>query len=513
MSKKLRVTSLLLALTMSVGLFAGCGKGTAEGKPGAAGTTGTVKDSIVIATTSETPSVHPADHNATAGSYINALTYSTLFTTDVELNPIPLLVDTYENVSPTEWTFKIKEGVKFHDGSVMTAEDVAASIMWEKGFSQISLYNDCIASVEAIDGLTVKITTTEPSAVLLSYLGHHGNSIVPKALIDSGNDFGKNPIGSGPYVFKDWTLGDSLTFEAFADYFEGAPAIKTMTWKTIPEGSSRTIALEAGEVDYVVEVEAMDTQRLKDNADLAVYEFDSTEVNWLMLNNDRPNLDNADVRHAINSAIDKQSVIEVALNGMGTPAISQTPGNLAGGNAEGGDAYDVEKAKEYLTKSGVNPADIKFSIICSNDTKKRAAEVIQANLLEVGINCEIESMDLATYLTATADGDYTAAIGGYTAGTMVSYMVGVMHSKSIGASNKSRLSSPEVDALIDKAAATIDDAERETILKECSKLLNELCPQAPLYQGKVARAGNANLEGVIVTNSGDMRWEKVKWKA
>ena len=74
---------------------------------------------------------------------------------------------------------------------------------------------------------------------------------------------------------------------------------------------------------------------------------------------------------------------------------------------------DVEKAKEYLKKSGVNPKDIHFSIICSNDMKKRAGEVVQANLKEIGIECEIESMDLATYLSATADGNYTAAIGGY----------------------------------------------------------------------------------------------------
>ena len=96
----------------------------------------------------------------------------------------------------------------------------------------------------------------------------------------------------------------------------------------------------------------------------------------------------------------------------------------------------MEKAKEYLEASGVDPADVQFSIICSDDTKKRAAEVIQANLKEIGINCEIESMDLATYLSATAEGDYTAAIGGYTSSDLLSYVVGVYHSSSINASTR-----------------------------------------------------------------------------
>ena len=132
----------------------------------------------------------------------------------------------------------------------------------------------------------------------------------------------------------------------------GAPKIKNMTWKIIPEGSSRTIALEAGEVDFVVEVEAMDGDRLKENSDLTVIEYNSTNVTWLMLNNEKPGLDNEAVRHAINTAIDKESVVTVAYNGMATPALSQMPMNFEGATEENADTYDVEKAKEWLDKSG-----------------------------------------------------------------------------------------------------------------------------------------------------------------
>ena len=524
MNKKLRVLSLLLVLAMAFGLFAGCSKdepadkGDQPGadqpkdgdKPSEPSNSGG-KDSIIIATANETPSLSPTEHNAVAGSYMNLLTYNTLFRGGMDLEPEPDLVESYEAVSETEWQFKIKQGVKFHNGETMTVEDVKASLEWAKGFPEVSLYNDDIVKVDVIDDETIQITTPGPDAMLLSNLSHHGNAIVPKSLIDSGHDFNAEPIGTGPYKFVKWNRGDSVEFEAFEEFFRGAPSIKKMVWKTIPEGSSRTIALEAGEIDFIVEVEAMDGDRLKSNDKLTVIEYSATNETWLMLNNEKPGLDNQDVRHAINTAIDKDSVVTVAYNGMATPAISQMPINFEGATTENADVYDVEKAKEWMDKSGVDPASVEISIICSDDTKKRGGEVVQANLKEIGINAQIESMDLATYLSASTEGNYTGAIGGYTSSNLLSYVVGVYHSDSINASNKTRLVDAKVDELIDKAKVTLDPAERKVIFEELSARLNELCSQAPLYQPLTLRAYKKGLEGVKVSDSGGLRFEDVYW--
>ena len=507
-NRKVRLLSLLLATVMLLGLLAGCSSDGGEKK---SVTKGGDKDSIVIATSGETPSLSPTEHNAVAGDYMNQLTYSMLFRTDMDLKPQPNLVESYENVDESTWHFKIKEGVKFHNGDTMTADDVVASLQWAQGFAEVNLYNKNFVSISKVDDMTVEIKTDGPDAMVLTNLCHHGNAIVPKKLIDEGHDFNEDPIGTGPYKLVEWKRGDSLTFEAFDDYFLGAPKIKNMTWKIIPEGSSRTIALEAGEIDMIIEVEAMDGDRLKENSDLTVIDYNSTNVTWLMLNNEKPGLDNQDVRHAINSAIDKESVVTVAYNGMATPAVSQMPMNFEGATEENADTYDAEKAKEWLEKSGVDPASIKFSIICSDDTKKRAGEVIQANLKEIGINCEIESMDLATYLSATAEGNYTAAIGGYSSDSLLGYVVGVYHSSSINASNKTRLNNPEVDALIDKAKVTVDAAERKPIMEELSALLNEICSQAPIYQPISMRAFDARLQGVEITDGGTIFWQNVSW--
>ena len=502
-----RILSLLLLCTMALGLLAGCSKSS-----GGSGSGSADKDTITVATMAETPSLGPYDHNATAGWLVNLLTYTSLLRLDDNLNPVPDLAESYEAVSDTCWEFKLRQDVKFHDGTQMTAADVKASLEYAKTFAEVSLFNDSIESVDVVDDYTVRINTKTPDASLLFNLTQHANAIVPKALIDSGNDFNTNPIGTGPYVWKEWKRGDQLEFEAFADYYLGEPAIKNVIWKIIPEGSSRTIALEAGEVDMVVDVESMDVDRIKENPDLATVEYTPTNVTWLMLNNEKPGLDNQNFRHAINSAIDKESVVTVALNNLGSVCETQVPNNLPGTSDANTDTYDLEKAKAYLEESGVDVSGMSFPIICSDDTKKRAGEVIQANLKEIGIEANIESMDLATYLSTVAEGNFVAAIGVYGMGDTISYLNGVYHSKSINGSNKSRLNNPEIDAMIDQASATIDQAQREALTEQICAKLNEICTQAPLYQPLTLRAFNADLQGVKVNPNGDCRVEDMSWK-
>ncbi len=504
-----RMMSMVTLFAVAATLLAGVAGCSQEGSSG--GKTST-KDSIVIATMSETPSLTPNEHNAVAGGYMNLLTYEGLLYRDMDMKSQPCLAESYEAVSETEWDFKIRKGVKFHTGEEMTVEDVKASLDWAQNFPLIKTSTENIKQVDIIDDETIRITTHGPCAVILDNLTGTSNAIVPKKLIDAGNNFNENPIGTGPYVFKTWNLGDSLEFEAFEDYWGGEPAIKHMTWKIIPEGSSRTIALEAGEVDFVVEVETMDMDRITSNEDLEVYQYEGTELQFMQLNNEVPGLDNSLVRHAINSAINKEDVVTVAVNNLGTPAKSQTPINLVGTSDEGADEYNVEKAREYLAESGVNPSDIYFSIICSNDMKKRAAEVIQANLKEIGITCDIESMDLATYLSTTTEGNFTACLGGYNTTDQLLFVQGMYHSESIGGSNRSRLNDPKVDAYIDQAMVTLDAEERQAILEELNAYLNEVCTLVPLWQTVAVRAYNADLKGVEINAVGNLYFKDCYWE-
>lgn len=477
------------------------------------------KDTVVVATANETPSLTVAGHNAVAGTYMNRLTHNGLFRLDEDLLPVPELlaefeVEEDENGEETIWVMTLHEGIKFHDGSDLTSEDVIASLEFAKEHPEVSMYTKTVVDTEIVDDLTFKLFTDGPSASLQYDLAHHANYIVPKELIDSGNDFNENPIGAGAYKFVEWVRGEQLTFTAHEDYFnpDRAPKIKNVIWKIIPEGSSRSIALEAGEIDYIIELDTTSLDSFKANSNIAVLEVPSISHNWLTINNEKAPFDNKDVRKAISSAINREDVITVALNGSGVVATGQTPEGMLGFSGEGFDSYDPEKAKAHMEAWGGDPASIELDIICSDDTKRRAAEVIQANLAEIGIDATISSMDLATYLSETAEGNFTGFIGGYTAVEMLQFLKGVHHSSSINASNKTRTNIAELDALIDEAARTIDQEERRVILEKASELLNEEAPQAPLYQNNIVSAHKANLENTGLTASGKFRVQEWSWK-
>ncbi|WP_250229585.1 ABC transporter substrate-binding protein [Anaeropeptidivorans aminofermentans] len=532
---KINIFALALAGALVVGSLAGCGSKAAETpaesqKPAESGAPAAesskpeesktpaaapAKDSIIIATENETPSLTVEGHNAVAGDYMNRLTHNGLMKTGMDLEPELDLAESIEADAndPLIWHVKLREGVKFHDGTEMKAEDVKASLDQARVAPQVAQYTKTVTEVTIVDDYNIDLHTATPSATLLSDLTHHGNYIYPKALIDSGNDFNANPIGTGPYKFKEWVFGDKLVFEAFDEYFnqDEKAAIKNMTWQVIPEGSSRSIALETGDADFVVEVATTDLPRLEANPDITVLMVPGTSHNFLMINNERAPFDNQLFRKALDSAIDKESVVMGALDGLADPVYTQVPMGFKGTSEENINSYDVEKAKQYLAESGIDPASVSFSVICSNDQKARCAEIIQANLLEIGIKMDIERMDLATYLDVTAKGDYDASIGRYTSSTLLAYLNGVFHSKSINASNKTRTNIPEVDALIDKASATIDEAERIGYLEEVTSLLNDNTPQIPVYQDTVKRAYNAKLGGVEVSASGTLFFNKVFW--
>ena len=529
MKKKLsRILALAMALTLVLALLAGCGGGgdtgsgggdstgggttSSDGAGGSAGGDTAGKDTLIIATANETPKVDTFGHNAVAGDYINKMTHNSLFYVDENMQVQPDLVDSYEIVSDTEWIFHLKQGVKFHNGTEMTAKDVKASLELCKVSPEVETYSKSSGTIEVVDDYTVKMTTDGPQSGLLADLCHHGNAILPADLIESGHDFNAEPIGTGPYKLVKWNTGESLEFEAFEDYFKGAAPIKHVIWKIIPEGSSRTMALEAGEVDLIVEVETTDVARMQDNDKITVFSEGATSHNFMMINNEKAPFDNIDFRRALDAAIDKAAVVQVALNGAGSPVDAMVPDCFPGTTAENAPSFDPEAAKAYLAASGLDPANCGFPIICSNDTKLRAGQVIQSCLKEnLGIDVTLESMDLATYLTATAEGNYMAAIGGYTADTLLSYAKGVYHSENINASNKTRTNDPAVDAAIEAIQAEVDPEKNEKLITDFSLIINENCPQVPLWMENNTRAYNSNLKGFNITAGGVTHYEWMSW--
>ena len=471
--------------------------------------------SIVIADEAEPPVIAPARHASLHASYQNSLNFNSLFRLNYsDLRPVPDLVESYRAINDTTWEFTIFEGIRFHNGEEMTAYDVVASLLYVKNYPDAAAFQLSVVDAEVVDRYTLTIYTGTPNAMLFSDLLHQTHSIMPKSLIESGHDFLVQPIGSGPFVFETWNVGDSLVHTAFDDYFnpERAARIRELTWRIIPEGASRTIALEMGEIDYIVQVAAADIPRMQEHPDIDLFFGTGTQHNAILLNNDLPKFQDVRVRRAIDMAIDKEAVLLVGLEGFGTVVYNQVPINFVGVSHEGENRFDPEGAKALLAETGIDPSTLDFSLIASNDARVRMGEIIQANLAELGITVSIERMDLAAFMSATTEGRYETAIANFTASNLLTFFNGMLHSRSIDGANRARINVPEIDALIDQAVVTIDEAARIAIYGEITRLANENTGTIPLFQAMVVRAFSSNLAVPETSATGALNVNMMYWR-
>lgn len=208
-----KIVSLLLVMALVMGLFVGCGS-----KPAETETTDTevapeataeviTKDELVIALAADIASLDPQGHNDTKSEAVSFLMYNRLFRLNTDFEVVPDLAESYEQPSNTEWVIKLKEGVKFHDGTEMKASDVKYSFERSLTMPKVQHVLSEMESIEVVDDYTVKITTKTAFAPFLYTLVHAGASVLPQSYVESGDEFA-SPIGSGPYTFVEWTSGD-----------------------------------------------------------------------------------------------------------------------------------------------------------------------------------------------------------------------------------------------------------------------------------------------------------------
>ena len=531
--KKKRILSMILAATLLAGVLAACAPAQPPAAPAETTTTATtpaapaatpaapapppeetVARGLTVATLSEPPSVAPARHTAAAGGLMNALTHNGLFRVDhATLEPVPDLISGWTAISDTLFEFTLREGVLFHNGEEVTAEDVVTSLYYVRNYPEARAFHGSFAGAEVVDRYTFTIDTGEPNAMLFFDLTHQGNSVMPASLIDSGHDFQTEPIGSGPFIFDEWNLGTSLTFVRNPDYFdsERAAHIDYAHWVIIPEGSSRTIALETGEVDFIVEVPFPDIPRLQAHPDIEVFVGPSTAHNFLLLNNDLPMFESVYVRRAIDMALDKDAMAIAASDGFAIPTWANMPEMFAGASLEGTRSFDPDAARALLAEHNIDPSTIRFEILTSNEEGIRRGAVAQSNLADIGIEVTIAMIDLAGWLSVTATPDYEAAWGSFTGANLLTFFRNTTHMASIDGPNRSRMRNEELTALIDEAIATIDAPSRIAILEEASRMANEHIGFVPTHLSMVIRAFNSNLVSPENAATGQLNLNMVYW--
>lgn len=520
--KKFRKVSIFIVFVLLLNMLSGCAQDVDDpveinesqnGDLEPSDEISSVRDTLVVAITSEPPSVAAIEHDSLISAMLNILSYNGLMRVDDEtLEVVPDLASDYWVENETDWYFELRENVKFHNGDLMTSADVVASLEHAKSLPETAQYTASMKTIEAIDEYTVKIVTDGPYAGLLFDLTFHFNMILPKSLIESENDFNENPIGTGPYVLKSWDLGDRLTYEAFDDFFdsEHMPQIKNVVFKIIPEGASRTIALEAGEIDFIWDVNPSDVQNLENNEEIEVVEIASLDNVIMLINNDVAPFDDPNLRNAIAYAVNRQDIVDAALNGFGTPNASGISQGFWGSTTENAPEFNLEKAEEYLSKWGGDPSSVKLPILCSNELRVSIATVMQSNLSKIGIEVEVVPLDTAAYFNKWTSGDYTALICSWSPATSLAYVL--RYHSDRRASYPGCINDPYIDELVDKAKSTIDDDERLKIIHEIVSEINLASPQLSLYQSTWYRAHDKDLDGVICSGIGYTSFHKMFWK-
>ena len=473
---------------------------------------------ITIVQSLDMVSWDPVNTSDLSNGYVINCVYSKLFTFDENINGIPELCESYKLVNDTEWQFKIYPNVKCHDGSTLTADDVVYSLNRTKNGTAIGALFTPVKEITKVDDLTISITTDGPYPAMPTALTHQATCIVPIGYCkkaEEANDW-TAPVGSGRYTFESRVIGDSVKLNRFNDYFNKSDAAmnKSLTFKIIPEGSSRTIAVETKTADLNVDFDTVDYDRVIKNADLKLWEHYSQTVWHLGMDNTHEWFSNKLVRQAVNYAVDRAACLEVGHNGHGTVMYNCStvaPTCLgAVDNPLGMYSYDPQKAKALMAEAGC--PGFETQIIVFRDETERIATLCQSYLAEIGIKAEVTRIENAVFASTIQEHKapmFITSWGAYWDPDM--FLARRFSTAGIGGVNRVFYLNPDLDVLIAEGRSTFDQSKRAETYKKVQEFLAPEAPEADLYVSVMFALANKDLKGVEINVERPHNYYKVHY--
>lgn len=407
-------------------------------------------------------------------------------TTDIE----PSLAVAWDNSSDgLTWTFYLRQDVEFHDGSPLNANTVVFSLT-RPNLQTSSFYDEFINQIIAIDELTVQIQLKTPFAPYLSLMASTENAIVSQAAVDYyGDNFGTNPVGTGPFKFVQWDRDDQIVLTANRKHWMGKPAIDRLIFRSIPDNSERLSELQHGNLHVMEFPNPDEFLSIMGNPNLHLIMQPSLNTGYLAMNMEKPPFDNLMVRLAINHAINKAEIIERLYQGTGIPAKSPIPPALWSYDDSIEDyPYDPEYAKQLLTEAGF-PNGFETTLWALPIPRpyipngRALAEEIQSDLRNIGIEASIVTYDWPTYIEKTENGEHDMAMLGWSAGADPDNFLYYLLSKStaqVPALNIAFYKSDEMQDVLDRARVSTDHNERIELYRQAQAIFHRDVPWVPL---------------------------------
>lgn len=489
---------------------------------------GEIKTDIVFATAVDFITMDPLDANDTLSGSLQRTMMEGLFGFDKDMKVIPLLAESYEaNDSATEFTFKLREGIKFTDGTDFNADSAIVNLdrMADQslGLKRNSLFK-MIDKSEKIDDYNIKVYLNEPFGAFINTLAHPaGMMLSPKAIEEYGKDVGNHPIGTGRYIFDSWTPGEKLIIKANPDYWQGPPEFTSVTFKPITENGTRVSMLQSGDADFINPVPSEQVEALKNDPNLTIITKPSIVTRYITMNTAKKPFDDVRVRQALNYAIDKEAYAKVVYNGLATTADSLLGPNVQFYSGQTPYEYNVEKAKALLAEAGY-PDGFETTVWSSNTTTNiKATQFIKQQLEAVGVKVKAENMEIGTL---------DEKVTGYPQGTpgdevgVEMYVIGwspstgdadwmirpLLASESMPpvSYNISYYNNPELDGYVQDALKTAEPEQRKEAYAKAQKLLWEEAPMIFLTVDDSVFGYRNTISGVTILPDGSFSFAEGK---
>ena len=468
---------------------------------------------LVVALKTEPTSMDPQYHALTPNIQLSQTLFEPLVCTDAQLDTKPCLAESW-TADGTSWTFKLRPNVKFSDGSSLTAADVVFTYdragKVPNSPSSFKIYLQQVTKVEAVNPLTVRITTAQPYALVPSNLASlpimsakAAAGPAPEGKTTTELNAGSGLVGAGPYRFVSWKRGSEIVFERNPHYWGKPPAWDRVVYRPISNPAARVAALLAGDVDVAEDPPTDDLERLQKDTKLNVVTRPSNRIIYVALDqhgNETPGIQGTNgknplldkrVREALSLAIDRKALVDRIMGGVATPAAQLLPVPMLGASKKllTPPRADPDKARAQLKAAGYPDG---FSLVLGapngryiNDSK--LAQTLAAMWTRIGVKTSIDANAPAVFFKNRDSHAYSAYLAGWAtstgemSNTLNALLVTPDKDKGVGTTNRSRYSNPEMDKLVEESASVLDPLRRGELLARASEMAMADFAMLPLH--------------------------------
>jgi len=510
LNKKIIAGCLVLLFIAGLAL-AGCGGDKKKETPKQSG----AKDTLIFAQGADPRSLDPAYSDDAESSKITFQIYEGLVRykkTNTEIEP-SLATEWTTSPDGKEWTFKLRKGVKFHDGTPFNAEAVKFSIDRQlepnrkSDMPYAKFVYEGVKSVQVMDEYTVKIVLDRPLAAFLANMAmtHAAFIVSPTAVKKFNGNLGENPVGTGPYKFVKWEKGQYLELTTNADYWGDKPKVKNAVYKFVKENSVRASDLIAGGTDIMDGVDTNDVKTLESKG-MVMFKQPGMNINYMGFYCDKGPFKDPELRRAISMAINRQNLIDYLYLGLAKLPNTMLPDFVPGYSktAKAID-YNPEEAKKILAKLG--KSNLEISVITYSNPRpynpvngEKLAAAIQAELAKIGVKMTIKSYPWKEYREALKQEEGDAFFYGWTGdnGDADNFLMLLDGGQIKSSLNAAHYSNPEYDKLLEQGRTTLDPAKRAEIYAKAQDMAMKDAPWVFISHGVVLSAYRSNIKGFAV---------------